>query len=148
MSDRSFSDVIRDAVVESGISGYRLSKVADVTPAVIQRFLAGERGINLSTLEKIARVLQLRLVRVVDPPQQSDEAHNTNGGPGGLQKERKRRSKKHNSMLEKDGVILIGDGIRIRLLDIQKKAARFAIELPPGISVTRGELVEAKGASV
>jgi len=139
MDDRSFCDVIREAVVESGMTSYGLGRAADVAPAVIQRFLAGERGLNLNTAEKLARVLDLRLLKVEKP---QTDPNSLDSNPGGLKKGNKPRSKKHHHVLEKDGVIRIGDAIRIRLLDVRSKSVRFAIEIPSGDSVMRGELLD------
>src|SRR5271165_4172051 len=140
MDDTTFSDVIREAVVESGMTSYGLGRAADVAPAVIQRFLAGERGLNLCTVEKLARVLELRLLKVRNTQTEPSDSISPEGKQSGPKKDKKVRSKKHSFMLDKDGVIRIGDGIWLRLLDVRNRSVRFAIQLPPDTTIMRGEL--------
>lgn len=143
MDDRTFCDVIREAVVESGLTCYGLGRAADVAPAVIQRFLAGERGLNLSTAEKLARILDLRLLKVEKPRIGPADPNSLDGNKTGRKRGNKSRLRKHRLVLEKDGVVRVGDAIRIRLLDVRNKSVRFAVELPSGASIMRGELLDA-----
>ena len=59
----TLSESLREAIRSSSMSVYRLAKEAGVAPAVITRFLKGERDLRLATVEKIAEVLQLELVQ-------------------------------------------------------------------------------------
>ncbi len=59
----TLSESLREAIRNSPMSVYRLAKEAGVAPAVITRFLKGERDLRLATVEKIAEVLQLELVQ-------------------------------------------------------------------------------------
>ncbi len=72
----TLSESLREAIRNSPMSVYRLAKEAGVAPAVITRFLKGERDLRLATVEKIAEVLQLELVqrRPLEPAHGSGEA--------------------------------------------------------------------------
>jgi transcriptional regulator with XRE-family HTH domain len=58
---RTFADVIRRAVEDSGRTAYAIALESGVSQAVLSRFLRGERGINLDTAEKLCRALGLEL---------------------------------------------------------------------------------------
>ena len=58
---RTFDDVIRRAVQDSGRTPYAVALEAGVPQAVLSRFLRRERGLNLDTAEKLCRVLGLDL---------------------------------------------------------------------------------------
>jgi len=58
----SFPDIIRAAVRRDGRTLYRLEKDSGVDVAVLQRFMKGERGLNLRTAEKICRAVGLELL--------------------------------------------------------------------------------------
>jgi DNA-binding phage protein len=54
------SDVLQDAIRNSGQTHYRIAKNAGVGPETIDRFMAG-RDIRISTAAKIAEALGLEL---------------------------------------------------------------------------------------
>jgi plasmid maintenance system antidote protein VapI len=54
-------EALRDAIKASGQTHYALAKAADVTPAQLDRFVAGERDLKLETAAKIADALGLVL---------------------------------------------------------------------------------------
>ena len=54
-------DALKRAIVDSGLTHYRIAKDAGVTPDVIDRFVRGERDLRLETAGKIASVLGLSL---------------------------------------------------------------------------------------
>ena len=56
-----FADLIRRAIKKDDRSLYRIGKDSGVAVSVLQRFVARERGLNLSTAEKICRVIDLEL---------------------------------------------------------------------------------------
>ena len=58
---RTFADVIRRAVRDSGKTPYAVALESGVPQAVLSRFLRGERGVNLDTAEKLCRALGLDL---------------------------------------------------------------------------------------
>ena len=61
VAKRSFADVIRRAVQDSGRTPYAVALEAGVPQAMLSRFLRRERGINLDTAEKLCRALGLDL---------------------------------------------------------------------------------------
>ncbi len=60
---KSFSEIIRAAVKKSGLTHYRIAKDAGVAPAILDRFVTGQRDITLGTASKVAQVLGLSLVQ-------------------------------------------------------------------------------------
>jgi ribosome-binding protein aMBF1 (putative translation factor) len=59
----SFSDQIRRAVDDSGISRYRICKVIKLDKSVMSRFMAGKSGLSVPVLDRLAGLLKLRVVR-------------------------------------------------------------------------------------
>jgi plasmid maintenance system antidote protein VapI len=57
----SLSEQLRAAIANSGKTHYRLAKDSGVAPHVIDRFVSGERSLNLATADKLAAVLGLAL---------------------------------------------------------------------------------------
>lgn len=53
---------MRKAIRDSGLSLYALAKQADIGVAPIQRFMAGEHGMTLTTAEKLASIVGVKLV--------------------------------------------------------------------------------------
>lgn len=62
----TISDQLRTIIGDSGKTAYAVGKLANVDPGVVQRFLTGERGLRVATLDKIAGALRLRLCQVGD----------------------------------------------------------------------------------
>lgn len=62
----SMADQVRQAIDQCGLTRYRIAKQTEITEGALSRFMAGERDMNLRTLEKIAPVIGVRLV--VDRP--------------------------------------------------------------------------------
>jgi ribosome-binding protein aMBF1 (putative translation factor) len=54
--------VIRDVIAARGLSGSSVADEAEVDHRVVNRFLAGKRGLSIETTDKLARALGLRLV--------------------------------------------------------------------------------------
>lgn len=57
----TISDQLRAIIRDSGKTSYAVGKLAEVDPGVVQRFMTGERDLRVSTLDKIAEALRLRL---------------------------------------------------------------------------------------
>ena len=53
---------LREVVAARGLTAYALGRDAGVDPAVVQRFLSGERDVRLETADRLAAALGLRLV--------------------------------------------------------------------------------------
>jgi plasmid maintenance system antidote protein VapI len=56
-------ETLREAIVSSGLTHYSLGKAAGVAPAQIDRFVAGERDLTLTTAARLAEALGLVLVK-------------------------------------------------------------------------------------
>jgi hypothetical protein len=59
---RAVSYQLREAILASGSTAYRLGQSAGVDPGIIQRFVNDERSLTLPTLDRVALALGLRLV--------------------------------------------------------------------------------------
>lgn len=59
--EMGLAEDLREAIRESGLTHYSIGKMAGVAPAVIDRFVSGERDIRMETASKIAEALRLRL---------------------------------------------------------------------------------------
>lgn len=55
------SDQIRQAVATCGKSRYQIFKATGIDQATLSRFLSGERGLEMSTLDALADYLNLDL---------------------------------------------------------------------------------------
>ena len=129
----TLSDAIREAVCEKKLTAYTLGKQAGVSAGVIQRFLAGERSLTLTTADKLVRALNLELCEreagveegVGDAPAASVavEAPATTEVP-----------------LAENEAVVIGGEIRIVLKGIRGKSVRFAVFAPADALVRRGEI--------
>ncbi len=53
---------LRAAIVDSGLTHYRIAKDAGVTADIVSRFVSGERQLKIETAGRIAEVLGLELV--------------------------------------------------------------------------------------
>ncbi len=58
---------LRQAILNAGISRYRLSKLSGVTQAVISTFVNRKRSATMDTAAKLATVLGLELTPVKKP---------------------------------------------------------------------------------
>ena len=59
---KKLSDQIRQAVVDSKVSRYRISKDTEIDQSVLGKFVSGERGISMETLDVLAEYLGLRIM--------------------------------------------------------------------------------------
>lgn len=57
----SFRKIIQREVRRQGLSGYRIGKLADMSPRTIQSYLAGTRDLTGERLAQVCRVLGLTL---------------------------------------------------------------------------------------
>ena len=57
----SFSDEIRDAVRRSGRTGYDISEHINLAPSTLHRFVHGQTGLSIASLDKLAEVLDLHV---------------------------------------------------------------------------------------
>jgi plasmid maintenance system antidote protein VapI len=59
----TMSETVRQAILESGQTLYRVAKDSGVPYATLHRFVTGERSVSAETLDKLCAYLGLRLVR-------------------------------------------------------------------------------------
>ena len=55
------SDQIRRAVDDCGRTRYRISKQTGIDQSTLSRFMSGERGLPMNTLDKLADYLDLNI---------------------------------------------------------------------------------------
>jgi transcriptional regulator with XRE-family HTH domain len=60
----TLSAQLRDVIESRGLTSYALGRAAGVAPAVISRFVSGDRGLTMATADRVAEALGLRLVEV------------------------------------------------------------------------------------
>jgi plasmid maintenance system antidote protein VapI len=58
----TLSQVLLTTIKERELTCYALAKMSGASATTIQRFVNGERGLSLSTAEKLAQALGLELV--------------------------------------------------------------------------------------
>ena len=56
------SDQIRRAILDCGLTRYAVSKAAGIDQSTLTRFMSGERGLPMKTLDVLAGFLRLRIV--------------------------------------------------------------------------------------
>ncbi len=57
------SEQLRQAILAAGVSRYRIAQETGVTEAALSRFVRGERGLDLSSVDKLAAYLNLNLCK-------------------------------------------------------------------------------------
>lgn len=58
----SLSDELRQAVERSGLSRYAIWQQASIDQGSMSKFMAGERGLTLESIDKLAELLGLHIV--------------------------------------------------------------------------------------
>lgn len=61
---KTLSEMMQQAIRDSGLSLYALAKLSGVDSGQLTRFMAGERDFTLSTADRLCDVLGLELQRV------------------------------------------------------------------------------------
>ncbi len=56
------SDQLRAAIVTRGMTPYAVAVAAGIAPSIVNRFMSGQRGLTLDSLDAVAGALGLRLV--------------------------------------------------------------------------------------
>ena len=59
----TFSEQIRKVIADSGITRYEIAKRTDIEQSALSRFMSGKRGLSTSTLDKLAELLDLEVVK-------------------------------------------------------------------------------------
>jgi transcriptional regulator with XRE-family HTH domain len=67
----TMTDVLRDAIKQSGLTRYRIADATGITEASLCRFMQGETSLHLDKADILAEYLGLRLVPnpAAKPPQ-------------------------------------------------------------------------------
>jgi len=63
----TISKVLLNTIRERRLTAYAAAKSSGVSVDAVQRFLNGERGLNLATVDKLAAALQLTLCPQDEP---------------------------------------------------------------------------------
>lgn len=63
------SETIRAVIVSRGLTAYAVASLAGVDTSVVARFLAGERGLSMKTLDRVCSALEL----ILSPVAQGNE---------------------------------------------------------------------------
>src|SRR4051794_27596359 len=74
----TFSDQIRIAIQDSGISRYEISKRTGIAQAALSRFMNRQNGLNTDTLDRLA----LELVLIVEKTIEKKTPHSDAGSKG------------------------------------------------------------------
>ena len=62
MGDDSFSDQLRRAIDESGMSRYAICKLIKIHQSTMSKFMHGKGGMSMDALDRLAELLGLRIV--------------------------------------------------------------------------------------
>jgi plasmid maintenance system antidote protein VapI len=57
----TFSDELRRAVDDCGLSRYRLCKELGIAESTLSRFMSGERGLTMKCLDRLSELLDLHV---------------------------------------------------------------------------------------
>ena len=55
----TFTEQIREAIRQSGLSQFAISRLSGVDQAALSRFMSGRRGLTLKSIDGLAEVLNL-----------------------------------------------------------------------------------------
>ena len=74
---KKLSDQVRDAVDTSRMSRYRICKLVGIAEATMSRFMSGQGGLSMKSLDALSEFLSLRVIR-----DKKDAARSKNRGKG------------------------------------------------------------------
>ncbi|HVS72238.1 MAG TPA: helix-turn-helix transcriptional regulator [Phycisphaerae bacterium] len=58
---KTISDQLRAAIIAAPVSRYRIAQETGVSEAALSRFVRGERGLDLTSVDRLAAYLELSL---------------------------------------------------------------------------------------
>lgn len=57
----TYEDEVRQAITDSGLTRYAIAKQTGVNEAALSRFMAGQIGMTLATLEKLRPIIRVSI---------------------------------------------------------------------------------------
>jgi transcriptional regulator with XRE-family HTH domain len=102
MGRQPFSEQLRRAIEQSGTSRYALARSLGVSDSALSRFMSGERGLTLATLDKLVDALGLEIeIGVQKTPKKEPRGRRPAGGKqvAGNTTKRKRMTKRQWKLL-------------------------------------------------
>ncbi len=63
MSDEPFSEQLRRALNESGLTRYRIAKELGVSQATLSKFMSGQRGLSMAVVDRVCGLLGLIITK-------------------------------------------------------------------------------------
>jgi hypothetical protein len=134
---KSIGDIIKEEICNRDLTAYSLSKMTGVSAVTIQRFLTGERGLTLSTVEKLTAALELELCRRARPGPNSELGHQDDGA------DEDRTEGLRTFNVGQGSRILIGSRVVIEVVSISRNSVRLKVICDPDVAVIRGETLQA-----
>ena len=61
MENSTFTDQLRRAVLDSGMTRYRIGQEAGIAESVLSRFVRGEQGLNSDSIDRLMECLELEI---------------------------------------------------------------------------------------
>jgi transcriptional regulator with XRE-family HTH domain len=69
MAQYNIEKQLKDAIKNSGLTRYQIAKVSGVHEGALSRFVHGKRDIGIKTAAKIAKTLNLKLIKISEDKQ-------------------------------------------------------------------------------
>jgi predicted XRE-type DNA-binding protein len=66
-SRKPLSDELREAIEQSGLSRYSIWQQTGIDQGSLSKFMDGERGLGLESIDKLADLLRLHIVAKPEP---------------------------------------------------------------------------------
>jgi hypothetical protein len=57
----NFTDSLRRAITDSGMTRYRISQESGIAESILSRFVRGERGLNSDSIDRLMACLELEI---------------------------------------------------------------------------------------
>jgi len=64
---KTLSDELRDAVEHSGLTRYAIWQATGIDQGTMSKFMAGNRGLSIESIDKLADLLGLHIVTDAEP---------------------------------------------------------------------------------
>lgn len=63
-SNTPISDSLRGAIRDCGVTLYRLSQLSEIELSTLTRFMNGEAGLNIESINRLCYLLKLELIQI------------------------------------------------------------------------------------